>query len=128
MFAEFRQFILRGNVLDLAVAVILGAAFNAIVSSMIGDVIAPLLLQPAMTALGVAELEKVQWMGVKYGKFLAAVLGFLVTAVVVFALVKVANTLSARSAAAPAPTATPPAPSKEEVLLTEIRDLLRDRR
>lgn len=128
MFAEFRQFILRGNVLDLAVAVILGAAFNAIVSSMIGDVIAPLLLQPAMTALGVAELEKVQWLGVKYGKFLAAVLGFLVTAVVVFALVKVANTLSARSAAAPAPTATPPAPSKEEVLLTEIRDLLRDRR
>lgn len=128
MFAEFRQFILRGNVLDLAVAVILGAAFNAIVSSMIGDVIAPLLLQPAMTALGVAELEKVQWMGVKYGKFLAAVLGFLVTAVVVFALVKVANTLSARSAAAPAPAATPPAPSKEEVLLTEIRDLLRDRR
>ncbi len=128
MFAEFRQFILRGNVLDLAVAVILGAAFNAIVSSMIGDVIAPLLLQPAMTALGVAELEKVQWMGVKYGKFLAAVLGFMVTAAVVFALVKVANTLSARQAAAPTTPVAPPAPSKEEVLLTEIRDLLRDRR
>jgi len=128
MFAEFRQFILRGNVLDLAVAVILGAAFNAIVSSMIGDVIAPLLLQPAMTALGVAELEKVQWMGVKYGKFLAAVLGFMVTAAVVFALVKVANTLSARKAATPAAPVAPPSPSKEEVLLTEIRDLLRDRR
>lgn len=128
MFAEFRQFILRGNVLDLAVAVILGAAFNAIVSSMIGDVIAPLLLQPAMTALGVAELEKVQWMGVKYGKFLAAVLGFMVTAAVVFALVKVANTLSARKAAPPATPVAPPAPSKEELLLTEIRDLLRDRR
>lgn len=127
MFAEFRSFILRGNVLDLAVAVIIGAAFNGIVTSLIGDIVTPLLLQPAMDALGVAELEKVQWHGVKYGKFLAAVLGFLVTAAVVFGLVKLANTLSARRAA-PAAPATPPPPSKEAQLLTEIRDLLRERR
>lgn len=128
MLAEFRSFILRGNVLDLAVAVIIGAAFNGIVTSLIGDMVTPLLLQPAMDALGVAELEKVQWHGVKYGKFLAAVLGFLVTAAVVFGLVKLANTLSARKAAAPAAPATPPPPSKEEQLLTEIRDLLKERR
>jgi len=125
MLAEFRNFLLRGNVLDLAVAVIIGAAFNGIVTSLIGDMVTPLLLQPAMDALGVAELEKVQWSGVKYGKFIAAVLGFVVTAAVVFALVKLANTLSARKAAAPT---TPPPPSKEEILLTEIRDLLKERR
>ena len=120
MLKSFREFILRGNVLDLAVAVIIGASFGAIVTSLITDIVTPLLLQPAMDALGVAELEKVQIHGIKYGKFLAAVISFLVTAFIVFALVRLSNRLKAKKDAAPAP-----APTRDQELLAEIRDLLR---
>lgn len=122
MFKSFREFILRGNVLDLAVAVIIGASFGAIVTSLITDIVTPLLLQPAMDALGVAELEKVQIHGIKYGKFLAAVISFLVTAFIVFALVRLSNRLKAKKDAAPAPA---PTPTRDQELLAEIRDLLR---
>ncbi|NBV39032.1 MAG: large conductance mechanosensitive channel protein MscL [Verrucomicrobia bacterium] len=121
MFQEFKNFILRGNVVDLAVAVIIGASFGAIVTSFITDIVTPLLLQPAMNSLGVAELEKVQWHAVKYGKFLASVISFLVTSFIVFAMIKFSNRLKAKKEeAAPAPALT-----KDQELLIEIRDLLR---
>ncbi|NBX01905.1 large conductance mechanosensitive channel protein MscL [bacterium] len=121
MFQEFKNFILRGNVVDLAVAVIIGASFGAIVNSFITDIVTPLLLQPAMNSLGVAELEKVQWHAVKYGKFLASVISFLVTSFIVFAMIKFSNRLKAKKEeAAPAPTLT-----KDQELLIEIRDLLK---
>jgi large conductance mechanosensitive channel len=122
MLAEFRKFILRGNVLDLAVAVIVGGAFGAIVTSLITDLVTPLLLQPAMQALGVAELEKVQWNGIRYGKFLAAIITFLATAFIVLLLIQVSRRLRAKEEAKPA---EPPAPSRQEQLLEEIRDLLK---
>ena len=121
MFQEFKNFILRGNVVDLAVAVIIGASFGAIVNSFITDIVTPLLLQPAMNSLGVAELEKVQWHAVKYGKFLASVISFLVTSFIVFAMIKFSNRLKAKKEeAALAPTLT-----KDQELLIEIRDLLK---
>ena len=124
MLTEFKKFILRGNVVDLAVAVIVGAAFGAIVTSFITDLVTPLLLQPAMEMLGVAELEKVQWRGVKYGKFVASVITFLATSIIVFAMIQAARRLRSAEEAAPA---TPPPPSRQEQLLEEIRDLLKKR-
>lgn len=124
MLKEFKTFIMRGNVIDLAVAVIIGGAFSAIVGSLISDIITPLLLQPAMNALGVTELEKIAWNGVKYGKFIAAVINFLVTAFIIFMMIKAMNKLIKKKEEEPAP-ATPPAPTKDQELLAEIRDLLK---
>ena len=124
MLKEFKEFIMRGNVVDLAVAVIIGAAFNTIVSSLITDVITPLILNPAMKALDVSELEKVAWNGVLYGKFIAAVINFLVTAFIVFLLVKAMNRFKRKKEEEPAAPATP---SREEEILGEIRDLLKNK-
>ncbi|MBI3136572.1 MAG: large conductance mechanosensitive channel protein MscL [Bacteroidetes bacterium] len=121
MLKEFKAFILRGNVVDLAVAVIIGAAFGAIVSSLVADVITPLLLNPVMEKLNVTKLEEVAWNGVLYGKFLATVINFVVVAFVIFLLVKGMNKLARKKDAEPAPKE----PSAEEKLLTEIRDLLK---
>lgn len=124
MLKEFKEFITRGNVVDLAVAVIIGAAFNAIVSSLISDVITPLILSPAMKSLGVTELEKVTWNGVLYGKFLASVINFLVTAFIVFLIIKGMNRFKRSKEEAQAASS---APSREEILLGEIRDLLKNK-
>jgi large conductance mechanosensitive channel len=124
MLKEFKTFIMRGNVIDLAVAVIIGGAFSAIVGSLISDIITPLLLQPAMNALGVTELEKIAWNGVKYGKFIAAVINFLVTAFIIFMMIKAMNKLVKKKEEDPTPSA-PPAPTKDQELLAEIRDLLK---
>ncbi|MGV3630873.1 MAG: large conductance mechanosensitive channel protein MscL [Bacteroidota bacterium] len=124
MLKEFKEFIMRGNVVDLAVAVIIGAAFNTIVSSLITDVITPLILNPAMKALDVSELEKVAWNGVLYGKFIAAVINFLVTAFIVFLLVKAMNRFKRKKEEE---LAAPAAPSREEEILGEIRDLLKNK-
>ena len=123
MFKEFKTFIMRGNVVDLAVAVIIGAAFSAIVGSFINDVITPLLLKPAMDALGVAQLEKLTWNGALYGKFLSAIINFVVVALIVFLMIKGLNKAS-RKKEEPTPT-EPPAPTIDQELLTEIRDLLK---
>ena len=123
MFKEFKTFIMRGNVVDLAVAVIIGAAFSAIVGSFINDVITPLLLKPAMDALGVAQLEKLTWNGALYGKFLSAIINFIVVALIVFLMIKGLNKAS-RKKEEPIPT-EPPAPTMDQELLTEIRDLLK---
>ncbi len=124
MFKEFKMFIMRGNVVDLAVAVIIGAAFNAIVGSLINDVITPLLLKPTMEALGVTKLEEVAWNGVLYGKFIASVINFVVTAFIIFLMVKAMNKMSKKKEEAPAAA---PALTKDQELLTEIRDLLKSK-
>jgi large conductance mechanosensitive channel len=125
MLKEFKSFIMRGNVIDLAVAVIIGGAFSAIVGSLINDVITPLLLKPAMQALHVNKLENLGWHGVLYGKFLASVINFVVTAFIIFLFVKTMNRALKKKAddEAKAPTL-----SKDQELLTEIRDLLKEKK
>ena len=85
---EFKEFIMKGNVVDLAIAVIIGGAFGAIVNSLIADVITPLLLNPALEAAGVKDIAQLTWGAVKYGNFLSAVISFLVIAFVLFMLIK----------------------------------------
>ena len=118
---EFKEFAVKGNVVDLAIGVIIGGAFGAIVSSLVGDVITPLLLTPAFKATGAENLQDLVWNGVAYGKFLAAVINFLCVAFVLFMLVKGINKLKKKEE--PAPEA-PAGPTQEE-LLAEIRDLLK---
>lgn len=120
---EFREFALKGNVVDLAIAVIIGGAFGAIVSSLVEHVITPLLLTPALDAAGVKDLDALAWGAVKYGKFLSAVISFVVIAFVLFLLVKGMNTLKRRKEEAVAPPA--PDYTLQEKLLMEIRDSLK---
>ncbi len=104
---EFKDFILRGNVVDLAVAVIVGAAFTAIVSSLVDDVITPLLLTPALHAAKVDDLDKLTYGAVKYGKFLSAVIKFIIIAFILFLIVKAIKAIEKKSvppAAGPTPT------------------------
>jgi large conductance mechanosensitive channel len=86
--AGFRDFIMRGNVIDLAVAVIIGAAFSKIIDSLVADIITPVILNPAMKAAGVDRLAELSAGGVQYGLFLAAVLNFLVIAFCIYLLVQ----------------------------------------
>ena len=86
--AGFRDFIMRGNVVDLAVAVIIGAAFSKIVDSLVGDIITPAILNPAMKAAGVDQLSQLSAGGIQYGLFLAAVLNFIVIAFCIYVLVQ----------------------------------------
>ena len=123
MLKEFKAFILRGNVVDLAVAVVIGAAFGAIVASLVADVITPLILNPVMEKLQVTKLEEVSWNGVLYGKFIATVINFVVVAFAIFMMVKGMNRLIKKKEEAPAPKE----PSNEEKLLMEIRDLLKQK-
>ncbi|MBW4623760.1 MAG: large conductance mechanosensitive channel protein MscL [Cyanosarcina radialis HA8281-LM2] len=85
---DFRDFIMKGNVVDLAVAVIIGAAFGKIVESLIADIITPAILNPAMKAAGVDQIANLSYNGIKYGLFLAAVLNFIVIAFVIFLLIR----------------------------------------
>lgn len=127
MLKEFREFILRGNVIDLAVAVVIGAAFNAIVSSLVEDIITPLILNPIMSAMDVHNLEGVQWKGVLYGKFIAKVINFIIVGFALFMLIKTMNrmqNLKKKQKAVEEPEAVE-VPTKEQELLTEIRDLLK---
>lgn len=121
---EFKEFALKGNVVDLAIAVIIGAAFGAIISSLVDDVITPLILTPALDAAGVKDLDKLAWGAVKYGNFLAAVIKFIVIALVLFLFIKAMNRMKRKKEA---PAAEPAAPeySLQEKLLMEIRDSLK---
>jgi large conductance mechanosensitive channel len=119
---EFREFALKGNVVELAVAVILGAAFGAIISSLVEDVITPLILKPLMDAAGVQELDKLAWNAVKYGKFLAAVLKFLLVALTLFFLIRAINRMKTKKSDAVADAPAPPEYTLSEKLLMEIRD------
>jgi large conductance mechanosensitive channel len=123
MLKEFKKFAMRGNVIDLAVGVIIGGAFGTIISSFINDVITPLLLKPALDAAKLSRLEDLTVFGaVKYGLFLSSVINFLIVAFVLFLIVKGVNAMQKKEDAKPAAPAPPPA---DIVLLTEIRDLLK---
>ncbi len=123
MLKEFKAFAMRGNVVDLAIGVIIGAAFGKIVGSLIDHVITPLLLKPALEAANLSKLEDLTIMGsVKYGSFISAVINFIIIAFVLFLIVKGVTAAQKKEEAKPAPPAPTPA---DIVLLTEIRDLLK---
>ena len=123
MLKELKAFLLRGNVVDLAVAVIIGAAFGAIVTSFVNDVITPLILNPALKAAGVEKIAELTWNGVAYGSFLSAVINFLVIGTVLFFVVKAAEKAQNLGKKEEAAEEADAAPTQEE-LLAEIRDLL----
>lgn len=125
MISEFKAFAMKGNVVDLAIGVIIGAAFSKIVTSFIEDVITPLLLKPALEAANLNKLEELTVFGsVKYGLFLSAVINFIIVAFVLFLVIKGINASRKKEADVPA---APPAPTNEEKLLMEIRDALKNR-
>src|SRR6476660_7364626 len=123
MLAEFKEFALKGNVVDLAIAVIIGAAFGAIVTSLVADVITPLILAPILEKAGLKNIEDLSWGAVKYGKFLSAVISFLIIAFVLFLLIRGMNSMKRKKEEPVAPAA--PEYSLQEKLLMEIRDSLR---
>lgn len=142
MLKEFRSFIMRGNVLDLAVAVVIGGAFGAIVTSFVNDILMPpigLLLGGAdfsnlfidLSGAGYESLAAAQEAGaatLNYGLFLNSVINFLIIAFAIFLIVRSVNRMQARLSKKEEAPAAPPEPSNEEKLLAEIRDLLRERR
>lgn len=123
MLKEFKEFAVKGNVIDLAVAVIIGGAFGKIVSSLIEDVITPLILKPALEAARLEKIEQLTMLGgVKYGMFLSAVINFVIIAFVLFLVIKGINAAKKKEATAPE---APPAPPEDVLLLREIRDALK---
>lgn len=138
MFEEFKKFAMRGNVVDLAVGVIIGAAFGAIVSSMVGDLIMPIigavtggldfsnyylpLSSAVKTGQPLADAKKAGAV-LAYGNFITATLNFLIIAFVLFLAIQGMNRLKTKEDAQPA---APPAPTTSEELLSEIRDLLKN--
>lgn len=119
MLKEFKDFATKGNVVELAVAVIIGGAFGKIINSLVEDIITPLLLKPALEAAGAQNIETWSPGGVLLGKFIAAILSFLVIAFVLFLIIKAMNKVVKKQEPAPA------GPSEEVLLLREIRDSLR---
>src|SRR5712672_4466530 len=135
MLKEFREFAMKGNVVDLAVGVIIGAAFGAIVTSLVGDIIMPVVgaitggldfsnyfapLSKSVTAANLADAKK-QGAVLAWGNFLTLTINFIIIAFVLFVVIRAMNNLKRKDEAAPAP----PKPTREEELLTEIRDLLK---
>ena len=117
-----KEFAIKGNVVDMAVGVIIGGAFGKIVSSFIEDVITPLLLTPALEAANLKNIEELTLFGgVKYGMFLSAVINFVIIAFILFMMIKGINKLKNEK-----PADEPAAPTQEE-LLAEIRDLLKNK-
>lgn len=118
MLKEFKEFSLRGNVIDLAVGVIIGAAFGKIVASLVGDIIMP-MINPLIPGGDWKQIEVGP--GIKVGSFLGTVVDFVIIAIVIFLIVKIINSLKKKEAAAPT------APTEDIVLLREIRDLLKNK-
>ena len=125
-FAEFKTFIARGNVLDLAVGVIIGGAFSSITTSLVNDIINPILgiLTGGHESLSALAFQLPGGGALMLGNFINAVLNFLIMSSAVFCMVKAVNRLHRKKEAAPPP---PPKPTREEQLLTEIRDLLKEK-
>ena len=132
MLAEFKKFAMRGNVVDMAVGIIIGAAFGKIVASFVNDVIMP----PLGLAIGGVDFSNLAVtlkeatattaaVTLNYGAFIQTLVDFLIIAFAIFMAVKAMNRMQRKEEEKPA---APPAPSKEELLLTEIRDLLKERR
>jgi large conductance mechanosensitive channel len=122
MFSKFKSFLMRGNVLDLAIGVIIGSAFGAIVTSLIDNIITPILLAPALEKAGVATIEEYQVNGVMLGKFISSVISFIVIAFVLFLIVQAMEKVMQKKEEAPA---APAPPSEDIILLREIRDALK---
>jgi large conductance mechanosensitive channel len=123
MLKEFREFLDRGNVIDLAVAVIIGGAFGAIIASLVNDIIMP-IIGVILGGVDFASLSvTVDDAVILYGNFIQAIVNFVIIALVIFLVVRSYNKLQRDQEEAPAP---PPEPSAEEKLLTEIRDLLKE--
>ncbi|HQJ61060.1 MAG TPA: large-conductance mechanosensitive channel protein MscL [bacterium] len=121
---EFKTFAMRGNVIDMAVGIIIGAAFGKIVTSIVGDVVMP-LIGLFLGGLNFTTLQfTVGESVIKYGNFIQVTFDFTIVAFAIFMLIKGLNSLKKKEEAAPAP-AEPPAPPADIVLLTEIRDLLK---
>ncbi len=124
MLKEFKAFAMRGNVVDLAVGVIIGGAFGKIVGSLIDDVITPLLLKPALQAANLSHLNELTVFGtVKYGVFLSAVINFIIVSFILFLIIKGINTATKKLE--DAKSVVPPPPPADIELLTEIRDILK---
>jgi large conductance mechanosensitive channel len=131
MMKEFKEFAMRGNVIDMAVGIVIGAAFGKIVSSMVNDVIMPpigLLIGGVnftnlKVALGTSQATG-EPVTLNYGMFIQQIVDFVIVAFAIFLVVKMINRMKRQQAEAPA---VPPAPTKDQVLLTEIRDLLKAR-
>ena len=136
MLKEFKEFALKGNVVDLAVGVIIGAAFGSIVNSLVGDIIMPIIgsitggldfsnyftgLSKAVNATNLADAKK-QGAVLAWGSFLTLTINFMIVAFVLFIVIRLMNKLKRKEEAAPA---APPKPTRQEELLTEIRDLLK---
>lgn len=121
---EFKEFAVKGNVIDLAVGVVIGGAFGKIVTSLVEDIIVPAILTPALEAANLNNLSELVVPGtaIKYGNFLSAAISFIIVAFALFIMIKGINRLK-RKEEAPAPEA-PKGPTQEQ-LLAEIRDLLR---
>ncbi len=131
-FSDFKSFAMRGNVVDMAVGIIIGGAFGKIVSSLVGDVIMPpigvLLGGVDFSELAItikAATDGAAAVKINYGTFLQTIIDFLIIAFAIFSMIRVMNKLHLQKEAAPA---APPAPSKEETLLTEIRDILKEKK
>lgn len=137
MLSEFKDFAVKGNVMDMAVGIIIGGAFKTIITSLVKDVIMPpvglamggvdfkelkFTLQDAVAASADGATKAVESVSINYGTFFMTIIDFIILAFVIFMMVKGINSAKKKEEAAPS---TPPAPSKEEVLLGEIRDLLK---
>ena len=138
MLKEFREFAMRGNVVDLAVGIVIGAAFSGIVNSLVGDIIMPIIgkatngldftnyfipLTDKVTATNLADAKK-QGAVLAYGNFIQLTVNFIIVAFSLFIVIRIMNRLNRHEEAKPA---EPPKPSAEVVLLTEIRDILKKR-
>jgi large conductance mechanosensitive channel len=131
-FAEFRDFAMKGNVIDLAVGVIIGSAFNAIISSLVKDIIMP-LLSMILGRINIADLKFVipgllgsADITLTYGLFLQAVINFVIIALSIFITIKVLNRMQRKLSKKSTPAEETAAPTSTEMLLTEIRDLLKE--
>ena len=120
MMKEFKEFAMKGSVVDLAIGVVIGAAFTKIVNSLVDDIITPLLLKPALEAANLSKLDELTLFGtVTYGKFVSAVINFIIVAFILFLIIKGINRFKKKQEAAPA------GPSSTDKLLMEIRDELK---
>lgn len=126
MLKELKAFLLRGNIVDLAVAVIIGGAFGAIITSFVDDIITPLILNPALKAANVENIAQLSWNGVMYGNFLSAVINFIIVGTSLFFVIKGIEKAQALSKKNAAEEEVILAPTQEE-LLAEIRDLLKNK-
>lgn len=124
MIGEFKKFAIQGNVVDLAVGVVIGGAFGKIVSSLVDDIITPAVLTPALKAANLTNLADLVIPGtaIKYGNFLSNIISFMIVAFALFMVIKGINRMKKKEAEAPA---APPEPTATEILLTEIRDSLK---